>query len=51
MRFGGKIFVVGGWNADDKAVREIECYDPFKNTWDVVGEVNDELYYHSVVAA
>ena len=46
----GKIYVVGGCNAEDKAVTEIECYDPFQNKWDIVGQVNDELYYHSIVA-
>ena len=46
----GKIFVVGGKNANDRAVETIECYDPELDSWSIVGETEDELYYHSLVA-
>ena len=49
----GKIFVVGGWNSEifeeDILVKEIECYDPSINKWEIVGEISDELAGHSLV--
>ena len=46
----GKIFVVGGWDDDEKPVETIECYDPASDKWDVFGETeeNEALQYHSL---
>ena len=43
-----KIFVVGGKNAENKFVHEIECYDPTREDWSIVGEVEAELYGHAI---
>ena len=45
----GKIFVIGGRDADGTIVREIEVYDPNTNTWSVVGQTTAKLYDHSLV--
>ena len=45
----GKIYVVGGRNANEEAVESIECYDPSLNSWNIVGETNDNLFHHSMV--
>ena len=45
----GKIFVIGGRDADGTAVREIEVYDPNTNTWSVVGRTKKRLYNHYLV--
>ena len=45
-----KIYVVGGLDADNKAVPQIECYDPTCDTWSIVGNTIEELCEHSVVA-
>ena len=46
----GKIFVVGGLDGNNRAVKTIECYDPQVDSWSIVGETEDELRCHSVVA-
>jgi len=46
----GKIFVFGGRNSKWDVVREIECYNPSNNKWNIVGETNDKLYAHAIVA-
>ena len=46
----GKIFVVGGWNAHGKPVKEIECYDPSNDNWDIVSKIDDEFVAYSLVA-
>ena len=46
----GKIFVVGGLDAKGRAVKTIECYDPQVDSWSIVGETEDKLYYHSLVS-
>ena len=43
----GKIFVVGGGNA--RPVKEIECYDPSTDRWEIVATINDKLIGHSLV--
>ena len=45
----GKIFVVGGLNAERKPVKEIECYDPLTDRWEIVARIDDELFAHSLV--
>ena len=45
-----KIYVVGGLDADGKVVTQIECYDPMSDTWSIVGNTTEQLYYHSLVA-
>ena len=44
-----KIFVVGGLNAERKPVKEIECYDPLTERWEIVARIYDELTAHSLV--
>ena len=47
----GRIFVVGGLDVQEyDSVKEIECYDPSKDAWTVVGSTDDELFHHSVFA-
>ena len=45
-----KIYIVGGLDADDKEVTQIECYDPKRDTWSIVGNTVEKLYCHSLVA-
>ena len=45
-----KIYVVGGLDADDKVVTQIECYEPTCDTWSIVGSTSEEWYYHTLVA-
>ena len=45
----GKIFVVGGLNDKDEAVKEIECYDPSTDRWEIVANIDDEFVDHSLV--
>ena len=47
---GGLIYVVGGTNAENQAVKTIECYFPSKDLWSVIGETKDKLFHHSIVA-
>ena len=46
----GKIYVVGGKDANNKVVKTIECYDPAQDSWIVVGETEQKLYLHAIVA-
>ena len=46
----GKIYVVGGVGTDEKAVKEIECYDPATDKWSIVETVTDDLIDHKLVA-
>ena len=46
----GKIYVVGGIDAGDLSVHDIECYDPFHDTWTIVGDSWPILLNHAVVA-
>ena len=32
----GRIFVAGGWGDDGKLVKNIECYDPTEDKWEIV---------------
>ena len=45
-----KIYVVGGIDADAKVVTQIECYDPTCDTWSIVVNATEKLYWHTVVA-
>ena len=45
----GKIYVVGGVDEAGHFIKLIECFDPIKASWSVVGETNDELYDHSLI--
>ena len=44
-----KIYVVGGLDADGKAVTNIESYDPVYDTWSIVGNTI-EIWQHILVA-
>ena len=46
----GKIFVVGGENGEEGQVKEIECYDPSSDRWEIVTRIDNELGCHSLVA-
>ena len=46
----GKIFVVGGINANEDPVKTIECYDPKDNKWSLVEETRNILFSHSLIA-
>ena len=46
----GKIFVVGGIDANKDPVKTIECYDPFQKKWTEVREIKDALALHSLIA-
>ena len=43
-----KIIVVGGLDGQNDAVYEIECYDPLKNVWSIVGRT-EEAYQDTVL--
>ena len=45
-----KIYVVGGMNASGEVVKTIECYNPLTDSWTVVGEIDANLFQHSIVA-
>ena len=45
-----KIHVVEGIDADNNAVAQIECYDPTRDTWSIVGNTTKKLHCHSLVA-
>ena len=45
-----KIYVVGGLDADQKKVTQIECYDPTRDTWSIVGNTTEKLWGHTLVA-
>ena len=45
-----KIFVIGGKNASDEFVSEIECYDPEIDDWSIIENTNKNLIYHAIVA-
>ena len=45
-----KIYVIGGLGENGQAVKEIECYDAACNKWTIVGETEEELYNHCVLA-
>jgi len=44
-----KIYVVGGVDANEKVVKEIECYDSTDNTWSIVGNATEELFDHTLL--
>ena len=44
-----KIYVVGGIDARGTAIREIECYDPVRDTWSIVGNTAEKLCSHTLV--
>lgn len=44
-----KIYVVGGYNVKGKSVKEIECYDPARDVWSIVGKTNSELFNNPLV--
>ena len=48
--FRGKIFVVGGHDANKQIVKSIECYDPVTDKWLVVGKTEENLAFHSLIA-
>ena len=46
----GKIYVVGGLDSSREAVKSIECFDPEKDSWSVVGNLTDlNLFNHSLI--
>ena len=46
----GKIYVVGGIDADRHIIKEIECYDPVNDTWSIVRNTIDISIHHTLVA-
>ena len=44
-----KIVVIGGINAENRYVHEIECYDTTGDTWSIVGEIDINLFGHALV--
>ena len=46
----GKIYVVGGLNQSQKVVKTIESYDPSADLWSIHSEIDDALFYHSLIA-
>ena len=44
----GKIYVVGGLGGK-KIVKPVECYDSSLDTWSIVGETGNEMYYDTIV--
>jgi len=46
----GKIYVIGGKNESSEIVKAIECYDPKLDQWTIIGETEQECYFHFVVA-
>ena len=45
----GNIYVAGGLNASGDIVKQIECYDPLKDRWTVVGETDYDVKDLSLV--
>ena len=45
----GKIYVVGGVDAENELFCLIECYDPLRDSWSVVGETKHNLYFYGIV--
>ena len=45
----GKIFVVGGLNAEGKLVKEIECYDSSTDKWEIVARIDNKFVAHSLI--
>ena len=45
-----QIYVVGGITCDGQVVKEIDCYDPSNNNWNIVRKVTDDFLYHTVAA-
>ena len=39
----GKIFVVGGLDGNNRAVKTIECYDPQVDSWSIVGKTKRRI--------
>ena len=48
--FRGKIYVIGGLDADCHNIKEIECYDPVNDAWSIVGNAIDISNLHTLVA-
>ena len=46
----GKIYVVGGLDANNKVIKSIECYNPETDEWTVVGETKHEICGHALIA-
>ena len=45
----GKIYVVGGKTGKNVFVKEIERYDPAVKTWNIVGNIAENLLRHSLI--
>ena len=45
-----RIFVVGGLSTEKIAVKEIECYNPALDSWSIIKNVDQKLFYHSAIA-
>ena len=44
----GKIFVVGGKDANYFSVKEIECYNPSTDRWEIVARNADEHVFDQI---
>ena len=38
---GGKVYVMGGYDASHNNLSSVECYDPMSNTWAYVESLSD----------
>ena len=47
----GKFYVVGGVDAGENVVKEIECYDPVNDAWSIVENAIDISYHHTLVVS
>ena len=45
----GKIYVFGGLNAENKVVKDVECYDPRTDEWTIVSYSPEKLIQNSIV--
>lgn len=46
---GGTLYAIGGWVGEDIG-GSIECYDPIKNSWNVLGDLPEPRFSMGVVS-
>lgn len=45
----GRIFAIGGLSIDNEVLDTVECYDPLKNSWEVIAPLYQARLAHSVI--
>ena len=45
----GKLYIVGGWNQQNKPEQSVRSYCPTSNTWETADHIEQELVHHSLV--